>query len=283
MHLFAAILIALSTVDGLRRASSRYDDERALNMPTRTVAIDDGKHNEIIPSPGDIVDNDDMDTSKFNKTFWNHNVTSEDDIAWGQGALSNKTADSGKYSDSLSKNVTMTDKDNVTREIGTSAFLFVSIPIIALVAAVASKYGKSPNENSVSRTPRDTDDNSSSHRMITTASEEDHDGSGSGTYDDRLEQDDRDIDDGTEEAFGNIPVDRKLFVQVYKPHRDQTELTAIKHGLAMALHDRGDWDRSGNSPILRGAGRYNLAGRHSYTPDNDSEHNSPFDEPSIPI
>lgn len=283
MHLFAVILTALSTVDGLRRAGSRYDDERALNIPTRMEEIDDGKHNEIIPSPGDVMDNDDFNISSFNKTFWNHNITSEDDIAWGQGALSksNKTADSGKYSDSLSKNVTMTDKDNATREIGTSAFLFVSIPIIALVAAVASKYGKSPNEKSVSRTPRDTDDNSSSHRMITTASEEDRDGSGTG--DDRLEHDDRDIDDGTEEAFGNIPVDRKLFVQVYKPHRDQTELSAIKHGLAMALHDRGDWDRSGHSPILRGSGRYNLAGRHSYTPDNDSEHNSPFDQPSIPI
>lgn len=281
MHLFAVILTALSTVDGLRRAGSRYDYEGAVNVPMRTEEIDNGKRNDIIPSPGDVPNTDDMDIPKFNKTFWNHNITSEDDIAWGQGALSNRTADSGKYSDSLSKNATMTDKDNVTREIGTSAFLFVSIPIIALVAAVASKYGKSPNDKSVSRTPGDSDYNSSSHRMITTASEEDRDGSG--TYDDRLEQDDRDIDDGTEEAFGNIPVDRKLFVQVYKPHRDPTELSAIKHGLAMALHDRGDWDRSGNSPVLRGSGRYNLAGRHSYTPDNESEPNSPFDEPSIPI
>ena len=283
MHLFAIILTALSTVDGLRRIRGRLEDDRALDMPCRqTEEIDDIKHNEIIQSPSEILENDEGVLS-FNKTFWNHNVTSEDDIAWGQGALSNTTSDSGKYSDSLSKNVTRSDKDNATREIGTSAFLFVSIPIIALVAAVASKYGKSPNENKVSRTPGDTDDNSSSHRMITTASEEDREGSG--LYDDRLDQDDRDVDDGTEEAFGNIPVDRKLFVQVYKPQRDQTELSAIKHGLAMALHDRGDWDRNGSSPTLRGAGRYNLASRYSYTPDNDSEHNSnsPFEEPSIPI
>ena len=70
-----------------------------------------------------------------------------------------------------------------------------------------------------------------------------------------------------EEEYGDIPADRSLFVQVYKPQRDQVELSAIKHGLAMALHDRG----------------YNLTSRNSYTPDNDSEQNSPFGDHSIPI
>ena len=218
-----------------------------------------------------------------NITLPPHNISSGDDIAWGQGGLSDSSSDSSYTSGGASHgsseigpgNNTMSEStESAPKHIATSAFLFVSIPLIALAAAIASKYGKSSNENEASRNPHDLEDNYSSHRMITAASEEEEEGSTSPGAEDKCSQDSELM--RTERALSESILDRKLFVQVYKPHRDQSELAAIKNGLAMALNDRG-------SPAIRGSGRYNLTGRNAYTPDDDSEHNSPFDEPSMPI
>lgn len=219
-----------------------------------------------------------------NISAMHHNFSSGDDIAWGQGGLASSEASSSDtslsgasssdMSESNAKNSTSIEESAETspRQIGTSAFLFVSVPLIAIAAAIASKYGKTSNEKEGSRSPRDLEDNYSTHRMITAASEEEERDSNSPDPD---EDDDRDLVEA-DHGLSDSELDRKLFVQVYKPHRDQSELTAIKNGLAMALNDRG-------SPSIRGSGRYNLTGRSSYTPDDDSEHNSPFDEPSMPI
>ena len=277
MQLLVVLLTILSVVQGIRvRLRSVNDSLKLPGSETQPDLIDDkaptiSRNSSHVP----INDFNNATTSHVNMTAVSHNTSSNDDMAWGQGALSNNSADTDNKI-IFHKNVTKSDgeAESAPRQIGTSAFLFVTVPLIALVAAVASKYGKNPNEMVLSRTPKDLEDNYSSHRMITTASDDDRD---------CTEHEDRDVEDSSEVAFGTIPVDRKLFVQVYKPHRDQTELSAIKNRLATALYERGDVDQDRDSPAVRGAGRYNLAGRHSYTPDDDSEHNSPFDEPSIPI
>lgn len=277
MRLLVILLTILSAVHGIRvRLRSVNDSLRIPGSDTQPEPIDDKAPISQNSSHSPIIDYNNVTVSHLNITNGIHNTSSNDDMAWGQGALSNNSADTGNKI-VFHKNVTTSDGEaegSAPRKIGTSAFLFVTVPLIALVAAVASKYGKDPNEMGLSRTPKDSEDNYSSHRMITTASDDDRDCS-----------EDRDVEDSAEHAFGIIPVDRKLFVQVYKPHRDQTELSAIKNRLATALYERGDvdQDRDRDSPAVRGAGRYNLAGRHAYTPDDDSEHNSPFDEPSIPI
>ena len=210
-----------------------------------------------------------------------HN-TSGDDAGWGQGGLADSSSDSSTSSGasdgpselSPGNNTLNGSTDSPPQKIGTSAFLFVSIPLIALAAAIASKYGKSSSEIEASRNSHDPEEHYSTHRMITAASEEEEEGSISPDVDDRDCQDMELIrrDNATSESV----TDRKLFVQVYKPHRNESELAAIKNGLAIALNDRG-------SPAIRGSGRYNLKGRSSYTPDGDSAHNSPFDEPSMSI
>lgn len=278
MQLLVVLLTILSVVHGIRvRLRSVNDSLKLPGSETQPDLVDDKAPISRNTSHVPINDFNNVTTSHLNITAGSHNISSNDDMAWGQGALSNNSADTGNKI-VFHKNVTKSDgeAESAPRQIGTSAFLFVTVPLIALVAAVASKYGKNPNEMGLSRTPKDLEDNYSSHRMITTASDDDRDCN---------EHEDRDVEDSSEVAFGTIPVDRKLFVQVYKPHRDQTELSAIKNRLATALYERGDvdQDRDRDSPAVRGAGRYNLAGRHSYTPDDDSEHNSPFEEPSIPI
>ena len=214
-----------------------------------------------------------------NMTAPPHNISSGDDVGWGQGGLADSSSTSsgalnGSTGLSPGNDTLNGSTDGPPRKIGTSAFLFVSIPLIALAAAIASKYGKSSSEIEASRNSHDPEEQYSTHRMITAASEEEEEGSISPDVDDRDCQDMELI--RRDDASSELVNDRKLFVQVYKPHRNESELAAIKVGLAIALNDRG-------SPAIRGSGRYNLKERHPYTPDGDSAHNSPFDEPSMSI
>ena len=269
------VLINFLLLCGFWAANANVLRIRKFDLAVETVI---GSKHQLDIVPDDGQDNAALSSSthraKNTTSAPRLNNSSGDNVTWDHGGLSDTSSSSNQKSDLGPGNNTSLDvSDGGTRQIGTSAFLFVSIPLIALAAAIASKYGKTTNET-VSRIPNDLGDNYSTHRMITAASEEEEEGDTSPDPDHRGIEDKDMI--GLDHIISTSVPDRKLFVQVYKPQRDQGELIAIKNGLAMALNDRG-------SPSIRGSGRYNLAGRGSYTPDDDSEHNSPFDEPSMPI